>query len=249
MDVPFSGVFCSFKCARRAFTSDVSQDGYDIIPDVFLHPSVDRLLKLNGVALRHALNWVTDPFDKKADKSMHDDTHWLLLHGSRSGTGKTRIGTEAFMALCLQNGREWEPSNIQWLPVGKLLQRYRDVIRDNEGKAELQRTLTNCEFLFLDDIDKIKPTEGLQELLFAALDERSGYQNRKTIFTTNLSGNQLEEKWGPEYGPYLVRRLKDFCYPINCDDTEGLDPNTEPNTPHQTQYEIERLNRKNTLHH
>ena len=149
------------------------------------------------------------------------------------------------MALCLDHDVEWEPSNVQWLPVGKLLQRYRDVIRDNDGKAELQRTLTNCEFLFLDDIDKIKPTEGLQELLFAALDERSGYKNRKTIFTTNLSGNQLEEKWGPEYGPYLVRRLKDFCYPINCDDTVGLDPNTTPNTPAQTKYEIQRLDPDN----
>ena len=105
--------------------------------------------------------------------------------------------------------------------------------------------LSNCEFLFLDDIDKIKPTEGLQELLFAALDERSGYQNRKTIFTTNLSGNQLGEKWGGEYGPYLIRRLRDFCVPIDCDHTEGLDPNTTPNTPPQTQYEIERLDPKN----
>jgi hypothetical protein len=48
------------------------------------------------------------------------------------------------------------------------------------------------------------------ELIYSVLDER--FANGKlTTFTTNAAGMELQRRWGPEYGPYLVRRIREFC--------------------------------------
>jgi DNA replication protein DnaC len=89
-------------------------------------------------------------------------------------------------------------------------------MRDAESKAEWQSDLSRVSILFIDDVDKLKPSEGLMELVFAVLDDRLSF-GRPTILTTNLTGNSLAERWGEEVGPYLVRRIRDFCLTVDFD--------------------------------
>jgi hypothetical protein len=51
---------------------------------------------------------------------------------------------------------------------------------------------------------------------YSVLDDRFAEGNL-TIITTNVGGRELERRWGPEYGPYLLRRIHEFCLAINFD--------------------------------
>jgi hypothetical protein len=54
------------------------------------------------------------------------------------------------------------------------------------------------------------------EIIYGILDERLS-DGKVTILTTNASGQELERNWGEEYGPFLVRRLREFSLTINFD--------------------------------
>jgi DNA replication protein DnaC len=81
-------------------------------------------------------------------------------------------------------------------------------------RAAWVEDLCGCALLVLDEPDKLKPSEGLVEIIYGILDERFA-NNELTILTTNAGGPELERRWGPEYGPYLVRRIREFCLAIN----------------------------------
>jgi gluconate kinase len=143
-----------------------------------------------------------------------------------SGTGKTSVGTSAFNEKAIQwwegrdlqrkNVKDGEPSIALWLNVGRFQRRYLEVASEMSEKAEWQCELSETSLLFIDDVDKLKPTAGLLELVYAVLDERLS-SRRTTILTTNLSGKSLADRWGEEYGPYLVRRIRDFCLTVDFD--------------------------------
>jgi hypothetical protein len=73
-----------------------------------------------------------------------------------------------------------------------------------------------CGLLVLDEPDKLKPSDGLVEVIYGVLDERFA-EGRLTILTTNAGGRELERRWSLEFGPYLVRRIREFCLAINFD--------------------------------
>jgi DNA replication protein DnaC len=147
----------------------------------------------------------------------------LLCHGTISGTGKTRVATQAAGILagcwfmCDEAGNEKfddNPAGI-WINFHRFRCEYGEIMRDAEARSRYQRELADCNVLMLDDIDKLKPSEGLVELIFGVLDERFSNGN-DTIMTTNSCGAALAERWG-EHGPYLVRRIRDFCVCVDFD--------------------------------
>ncbi len=206
--------FCSLRRATRDWrnfaTGKIPLGYFDTDPE-----------RLNCKAqIREVQRWIDD-------RLMLRGSHGLLLHGQLSGTGKTRLGTLAFNAEVLRqwSGRKAEERNIRtgedspsglWFNINGFLTQYRRLMRDAEQKGLWQEELTSAYVLFLDDVDKMKPTEGLTELLFAIFDDRLS-NCRETILTTNLNGEALAARWGEEVGPYLVRRLRDYCLCIDFD--------------------------------
>jgi hypothetical protein len=149
----------------------------------------------------------------------------LLLHGETSGAGKTRTGTWAFLELV---GQSWEGSRLErediamdggqvglWYNVLGFQQKYQQCMLDSKAKAGWLRQLSRAFILYLDDIGKLRGTPGMQELLFSVLDERLPHGALTTILTTNFCGDALIDRWGPDYGPYLVRRLKEFSLTLD----------------------------------
>ncbi|MFO1476132.1 MAG: hypothetical protein U1F98_05715 [Verrucomicrobiota bacterium] len=103
-----------------------------------------------------------------------------------------------------------------WFNTHRFREQYRRVVRDEAAKADWQWDLAHTRTLFLDDVDKLTPSDGLLELIFGVLDERFN-EKHVTIITTNLNGPKLEARWGSDLGPYLVRRLRDHTLPICFD--------------------------------
>lgn len=184
------------------------------IPNTFWDTDLKRLSCVSQIAA--VQSWI----DERGQPG-------LMLHGATSGTGKTRLGTIAFNRRCAWywQGRDEERRNVQsgdanitglWFNVNGFRNCYSRVMRDSEAKAHWQSQLSTNETLFIDDVDKLKPTEGLMELVFAVLDERLT-NSRATILTTNLTGNTLAQRWGDEVGPYLVRRIRDYSLTVGFD--------------------------------
>jgi DNA replication protein DnaC len=151
----------------------------------------------------------------------------LLLHGQISGTGKTAVGTHAFLEVVKfwWAGKKAEKESVAdgdgptglYYNTARLRQEFLKSMTDHEAKAKWLAELCEARVLFLDDIDKLHVTPTLIELLFSVLDVRLPDEWKSTILTTNASGNALQEHWGPVYGPPLVRRLRDFSLMVNFD--------------------------------
>ncbi len=71
---------------------------------------------------------------------------------------------------------------------------------DFHYKTEIQKKLTSCRFLFLDDIGVERSTEWTREQLYAILDQRLHAYTEKgekkfTFFSSNLTLDQLTERY------------------------------------------------------
>lgn len=145
-----------------------------------------------------------------------------MLHGKISGTGKTMMGTNVLLRMGAADwfGREQaeEYSDIAalWFSAPRFRLKYLDVCKDNDARQTWIEELNRAYTLMIDDIDKLKATEGLSELIYGVLEERFTHGWR-TILTANSGGRLLEDHFGEGYGPYIVRRIRDFCLCLDFD--------------------------------
>lgn len=176
-------------------------------------------LPLAAKQIEDALKW------QNSDADQDDYRPGLLPFGKNSGTGKTRTSLIVAAKSVMWNGEDYEREKRNpegefsglWYSVGKFAQQYSEVARDMAAKSKWLKQMMVADTLVLDDIDKIRPTEGMLEFLFAVLDHRLNQKYEPTILTTNLVGEELAERWGPEYGPYLVRRIRERCLALDFD--------------------------------
>jgi hypothetical protein len=208
--------FCSAKCIAMDWMewADVPSAYQEFVPSL---PSC------GPERIRLAEEWM------KSHLAGKNDRPGLLLHSVRSGTGKTRVaihtadarmlvrwpGSE-LMSYRMEKGSRAQP--VLWLNARGFRREYLDTMHCSQAseRADWVTSLCLCHLLILDDADKLKVSEGLLEVLYSVLDERFS-NNKLTILTANTRGPDLERKWGPQYGPYLVRRVRDFCLAINFD--------------------------------
>jgi len=165
----------------------------------------------------------------KSHLEFKDERPGLLLHSVRSGTGKTRVATHvATLRMLLRwEGHAKVDYEVRahghllpgvWLNALRFRQRYQETLHPSKAAERVAwvEDLCCCALLVLDEPDKLKPSEGLVEIIYGILDERFA-NNKMTIVTTNAGGPELERRWGPEYSPYLVRRIREFCLAIDFD--------------------------------
>ena len=130
----------------------------------------------------------------------------LLLYGS-TGTGKSRCIWEVAKREVLAGRR------VKWLNAYEL-SRYPSLLMLNGGEAEkFIAELVNADLLLLDDVFKTKLTERIEELLFAVIDERGAWE-RPCLVTLNDTGESLVGRLSQDRGAALIRRLRDYCIPI-----------------------------------
>lgn len=83
----------------------------------------------------------------------------------------------------------------------------------NEDAENWLESLATIDLLFMDDLGKLKLTERAETELFGLIERRCA--NRKPmIVTTNDTGDTLASRMTDNRGPALIRRLREFCQPI-----------------------------------
>lgn len=140
----------------------------------------------------------------KAYDEGEDDFGFILM--GEVGVGKTFI-LMALMNKVLNACYQYEVAfsdYVAYYPIGYLLYR----LRNHRDAAEF-RTCLETKFLFLDDLGAENTTDFAREHFFTILDLRC-QKRLPTFITTNLSFNELKEK----YGERVVSRLKEMCIPI-----------------------------------
>lgn len=127
---------------------------------------------------------------------------FLLLHGV-TGRGKTRLMWLVLMRCILAGDRP-----VVFGP-GEFSLQVASAWRDGSAEQLIGR-VKSTPWLALDDIDKDKFTERVEEALFGVLEHRIAW-TLPTILTTNATGAVLEEKFATAAGPAVIRRLREHA--------------------------------------
>lgn len=130
----------------------------------------------------------------------------LLIYGP-TGVGKSRVMWEVAKREIL-NGRKVKCVN------SFCLTRYPSLFMAGDGAAAaFADELVKPDILLLDDVFKAKPTERVEELIFSVIDERGSWE-KPCFITLNDTGESLSERLSSDRGPALIRRLREYCIPI-----------------------------------
>jgi DNA replication protein DnaC len=168
---------------------------------------IERILSQVPDAFRHTERGKL-PNPEKLDEAMRWEfgQSGILLYGP-TGCGKSRVAWEIAKREVLA-GRKFKCINAFELS------RYPSMMMMDGGVAEkFADELVRIDLLMMDDVFKAKPTERVEELLFAVIDER-GQWERPCIITLNDTGETLSARLSPDRGPALIRRLRDYCIAI-----------------------------------
>lgn len=129
----------------------------------------------------------------------------LYLHGGY-GRGKTHLAAAQYKTLAAAG------ECVYWRTMWQLVAELRDAeLHDAHSVVRHAARYGDSLHLFLDDVDKYKPTEWKWEALFDLFDTIWTRELRITV-TSNLSLRMLVE--GENLHPAIVRRFDDMCLAI-----------------------------------
>lgn len=160
--------------------------------------------RLNVVSVRLALEWKYGATG-------------LTMHGKKSGTGKTTTAwvlcAREFLAgrFIVATSHKEMSDKATWMA--------RELTPESK---RWQETLKNCDLLFVDDLGKSRfksqsgESRASEEFLFDVVDERIKAK-LPTIFTVNMTGDELRLAMSSDKGAYFVRRLKEFFTSVKFD--------------------------------
>lgn len=137
-------------------------------------------------------------------KRMKQENVGLLIYGI-PGNGKT------YATCCIANALIEKGTPVICVGINSILQRIQSTYNSygREGESNIIRSFTNADLLIIDDLGVEQKTEWSVTRIYNIIDSR--YRNGlPTIITTNLSLNELEEK----YGKRTYDRLIEMCTPI-----------------------------------
>lgn len=183
----------------------IRADRLSKIPPKF---AAHKLSTLEPDPARHPLQAEIVPFVKA------NPEHSYLLAG-RFGCGKSLL-----MWLMYRNAIKQTPRRVVICTLAELLQEFRDFIRSSIDRetpkiprlnaGELRQRDTPYS-IFLDDIDKAKPTEYAAEQFFEIVNAAYEFEHQLVV-TTNLRVGELGDHFDradERFGGAIIRRLVD----------------------------------------
>ena len=124
----------------------------------------------------------------------------LFLYG-KTGVGKTHIAVSILRRIIVRKFAD----NCYFKSMARLMLELRDVYAsDNSESSEksITDTYTRLSLLILDDLGAEKPTDFTERVLYNIIATRLDNQLR-TIITSNLSVDEVNEIYGPRIGSRL----------------------------------------------
>ena len=202
---------------KRAWKKIEELEGYEVINEdyesalkKFVLPSIKTPRKFQGMTFKHyhtenesqkrALDGVLE-YRKNAVMNYLTGTN-LILFGNY-GTGKTML----MSILCDSLAKDYLFKGL-FVNLVDFINEVKDTFNNSNNKTA-KKTLENyrtAEFLFLDDIDKAKPSDYARELFYSLINYRTENE-LPTIVSSNHSPEELDSSY---YDEAIVSRLADI---------------------------------------
>ena len=127
---------------------------------------------------------------KEVLAQMASDPKGVLVLFGPSGVGKT-------WSACATLNDSWEKkeTSIMFVNVSDLYLRWKECTRKQESDLILASMYRNADLLLVDDIGTRSPTDSFLDFLYAIVNFRINH-SKATIFTTNMNGSQMRDKFG-----------------------------------------------------
>lgn len=132
----------------------------------------------------------------------------LILLGE-TGVGKTRVAWTLLRRVLIEDKKE---HTFMWFDAIAFGHKIALHYRSEDAEAWLDRVAT-IPLLFFDDLGKLKLTERAEVELFGVIEGRCA-AGLPLIVTTNDTGDSLAARMTDNRGPAMIRRLREFCEPI-----------------------------------
>lgn len=130
-----------------------------------------------------------------------------LLFLGKYGTGKTML----MSILCNELANKYLFS-CKYVNAVNLWQQITDSFKNNDKSVkDVVSPYKKAQFLFLDDIDKVKPSDYVREIFYDVVNHRTE-KELPTVISANHSLEDLDEKY---YGEAIVSRLVQDAKIIN----------------------------------
>lgn len=182
-------VSSSFKEAQRFYLNKFKT------PELFEGMGFDDYL-IECESEQKGFNTVFEYYNQ-AVKSYLTGMNLILL--GKYGTGKTML----MSILCNALASEFLFS-CKYANAVTLWQKITDSFKSNEKSVkDIVQPYEETEFLFLDDIDKVKPSDYVREIFYGLVNTRTE-KRLPTIISANHSLEELDEMY---YGEAIVSRL------------------------------------------
>lgn len=163
-----------------------------ICPSLYLKTDIE---KLPALQLTKAMGWQYGP-------------RGLILLGE-TGKGKSRVAWALLNRVLTQDKPEIQFMWFDAIGFGHQIAKH---YRDEDAEVWLDR-VAECSLVFFDDLGKLKLTERAEVELFGVIERRCAAE-LPIIVTTNDTGDSLAARMTDNRGPAMIRRLREFCEPI-----------------------------------
>lgn len=161
-------------------------------PPLYQRTDVERLPRAQ---LADAMKWQYGP-------------RGLILLGE-TGKGKTRVAWTLLKRLLIDDNPE---RSFVWFDAISFGHKISIHYREEDAESWLDR-VAQCPLIFFDDLGKLKLTERAEVELFGVIERRCAAE-LPIIVTTNDTGDSLAARMTDNRGPAMIRRLREFCEPI-----------------------------------
>jgi DNA replication protein DnaC len=132
----------------------------------------------------------------------------LILLGD-TGKGKSRVAWTLLKRVLVEDKKE---QGFMWFDAISFGHQIAKHYRDEDAEDWLDR-VAQCPLVFFDDLGKLKLTERAEVELFGVIERRCAAE-LPIIVTTNDTGDSLAARMTDNRGPAMIRRLREFCEPI-----------------------------------
>jgi len=126
----------------------------------------------------------------------------IVLASARPGTGKSYLARALAVEVCRRG------KLAAFVTEPGLMDELREAQRPESdvGIVQVRQRYVRAPLLVLDDLGKARVSEFVAEMLFQVLVGRED-AGLPILATTNLEPDQIAERYGAQYGPYIVSRL------------------------------------------